>query len=160
MTPYRQAATLLRQFAQPGSSGLDYVCGVGHFLQALKAEGFKPYGVEFDAPAANDAAATVGCSVLTVAYFDRDCGGQAFDVIHLGDVLEHLPDPAATLAGLLKRLKPGGYLFVEGPLETNPSPVYWSARLFGGAKHRLRPALRARMLLHIFLMDYHFTMIH
>lgn len=140
LTPYRQAAALLRQFAQLGSTVLDYGCGVGHFLQALKAEGFDPYGVEFDAPAAAAAADHVGCRVVTVADFDRADAGQLFDVIHIGDVLEHLPDPAATLSGLLTRLQPGGLLFVEGPLETNPSPVYWVARLFGGVKHRLRPA--------------------
>jgi SAM-dependent methyltransferase len=140
LTPYRQAATLLCQFAQPGSTVLDYGCGVGYFLQAVKAEGFVPFGVEFDAPAAAAAAVHGGCLVVTVADLDRAYAGQLFDVIHLGDVLEHLPDPAATLTGLLTRLKPGGLLFVEGPLETNPSPVYWAARLFGGVKHRLRPA--------------------
>jgi len=140
LAPYRQAALLLHQFALPGSTVLDYGCGVGYFLQTVKAEGFTPYGVEFDADAATAAAAKVGCPVLTVADFDRNCGFQTFDVIHLGDVLEHLPDPAATLRGLLKRLKPDGVLFVEGPLETNPSPVYWAARLFGAVKYRLRPA--------------------
>lgn len=140
LAPYRQAASLLGQFAQPGFTVLDYGCGVGHFLQAVKAEGFVPFGVEFDAPAAAAAAVHAGCRVVTVADLDRAYAGQLFDVIHLGDVLEHLPDPAATLTGLLTRLKPGGLLFVEGPLETNPSPVYWAARLFGGVKHRLRPA--------------------
>ena len=140
LAPYRQAAMLLRQFAQPGFTVLDYGCGVGHFLKAVKGEGFHPYGVEFDAPAAAAAAIHVGCRVVTVADLDHAFAGLRFDVIHLGDVLEHLPDPACTLGVLLQRLKPGGVLFVEGPLETNPSPVYWAARLFGGVKHRLRPS--------------------
>jgi len=59
----------------------------------------------------------------------------------LGDVLEHLPDPASTLKNLLCYLKPGGVLFVEGPLEINPSPVYWAARTFGAFKRILRPGL-------------------
>lgn len=62
-----------------------------------------------------------------------------YNVNHLGDVLEHLPDPAATLTQMLGYLKPGGLLFVEGPLEVNPSPFYWASRLFGTMKHGLRP---------------------
>lgn len=140
LAPYRQAAALLTQHAQPGCSVLDYGCGVGHFLQAVKTEGFVPYGVEFDAAAAASAAVSVGCPVATVSEMERLSSAQSFDVLHLGDVLEHLPDPAATIAGLLPLLKPCGLLFVEGPLEINPSLVYWAARMFGGVKHRLRPA--------------------
>lgn len=140
-THYSQAAALLAQHSQRGSSILDYGCGVGHFLQAVKAEGFVPYGLEFDEAAAASAAASVECPVFTVADLERECSLQSFDVLHLGDVLEHLPDPGGTLVGLLALLKPGALLFVEGPLETNPSPVYWCARLFGGLKHRLRPGM-------------------
>jgi 2-polyprenyl-3-methyl-5-hydroxy-6-metoxy-1,4-benzoquinol methylase len=144
LAPYRQAAILLTQYAKRGSKVLDYGCGVGHFLQAVKAEGFLPYGVEYDQAAAASAAASAGCPVYTVEDLERAAGSlQAFDVLHLGDVLEHLPDPAGTLAELLRLLKPGALLFVEGPLETNPSPVYWMAHLFGAIKHRLRPSLIA-----------------
>lgn len=114
---------------------------MGHFLKAVKAQGFVPFGVEFDKMAADSAAASVGCPVYTIANLRRVCSPQKFDVLHLGDVMEHLPDPYETLSGLLQLLKPGALVFVEGPLETNPSPVYWSARLFGWIKHRLRPGL-------------------
>lgn len=138
---YRQAATLLAQHAKPGSSVLDYGCGVGHFLQAVKDEGMLPFGVEFDEKAAASAATSAGCPVVTVADLESLASPPSFDVLHLGDVLEHLPDPAATLAALLVLLRSGGLLFVEGPLETNPSPVYWCARLFGEFKRWLRPGL-------------------
>lgn len=141
LSPYRQAAALLAQHAPSGSTVLDYGCGVGHFLQAVRAEGFVPFGVEFDAAAAASAAVSVGCPVVTVSDLERLGSAQLFDVLHLGDVLEHLPDPAATLASLLPLLKPGGLLFVQGPLEINSSPVYWCARLFGAFKHWLHPAL-------------------
>jgi len=139
VAPYREAAMLLRQFAQPGSSVLDYGCGVGHFLLAVKDEGFLPFGVEFDTAAATAAAFRTGCPVVSVDDLENGLTIQIFDVLHLGDVLEHLPDPAVTLAGLLQRLKPGGLLFVEGPLETNPSAVYWAARSFGRVKHLFWP---------------------
>jgi hypothetical protein len=58
----------------------------------------------------------------------------------LGDVLEHLPDPLGTLTSLVERLPVGGVVFVEGPLEVNPSPVYWFALAFGTVKKLVRPA--------------------
>ena len=57
--------------------------------------------------------------------------GRRYDIIYMGDVLEHLPAPAATLRDLDGLLAPGGLFFVEGPLEDNVSLVYYSARLFG-----------------------------
>ncbi|HEX8805610.1 MAG TPA: class I SAM-dependent methyltransferase, partial [Candidatus Aquilonibacter sp.] len=38
-----------------------------------------------------------------------------FDLISLTHVIEHLPDPMATLLYAAKRLAPGGRLFVTGP---------------------------------------------
>ena len=138
-THYAAAATLLENFAPMGSTVLDYGCGFGHFLSALLPAGFRGFGVEFDQEAANAATINTGCDVLSVAEFYRQSVAPRFDVIHLGDVLEHLPDPANTLKQLLVYLKPGGLLFVEGPLEENPSPVYWVARSFGTLKQWLHP---------------------
>jgi len=136
---YAAAATLLGHFAPAGATVLDYGCGFGHFLRAVQAAGFPASGVEFDAEAAQAAAHNAGCEVWSVQDFPQHSAARTFAVLHLGDVLEHLPDPAATLTQLLAHLKPGGLLFVEGPLEVNPSPVYWASRLFGALKHRLRP---------------------
>ena len=138
---YSDSAKLLRQYLPSGAIVLDYGCGVGAFLKALKSEGFLPYGVEFDTDAARVAGQNAGCEVLSAIEFFDLPAKPSFDVIHLGDVLEHLPDPAATLSQLLDYLRPGGMLFVEGPLEVNPSPVYWAARAFGSIKRLLRPAL-------------------
>ena len=136
---YDDAARLLKKVALPGATILDYGCGIGQFLQAIKAEGFVPFGVEFDEEAAKFTAMNTGCEVLSVQEFEEHSGQAQFEVIHLGDVLEHLPDPKQMLKNLLVYLKPDGLLFVEGPLEINPSPVYWAARLFGTLKHLLRP---------------------
>jgi len=56
----------------------------------------------------------------------------------LGDVLEHLPNPSETLLQLLDYLRPGGVLFVEGPLEINHSLVYHFARSLGFIKKLLK----------------------
>ncbi len=136
---YDAAANLLKSHAPPGAKVLDYGCGFGQFLRAVRSAGFTPIGVEFDTDAAIAAARNAGCRVYPIPEFAKEMSDTQFDVIHLGDVLEHLPDPTSTLNSLLHHIKAGGLLFVEGPLETNPSPVYWAARLFGTFKHALQP---------------------
>lgn len=136
---YQESAQLLKRYLPEGAMVLDYGCGVGAFLKALGAEGFNPFGVEFDHDAAKFASKNANCTVLDVSEFCATSNLQQFDAIHFGDVLEHLPDPAGTLKELMGYLKPGGILFVEGPLETNPSLVYWATKSFGGLKRIIKP---------------------
>jgi 2-polyprenyl-3-methyl-5-hydroxy-6-metoxy-1,4-benzoquinol methylase len=41
---YQFSASFLRRFASENASVLDYGCGLGGFLTALKREGFSPTG--------------------------------------------------------------------------------------------------------------------
>ena len=58
---YGSSAKLLRDFLPVGASVLDYGCGLGLFLKALKVEGFSATGVEFDEEAAAYAAKNAEC---------------------------------------------------------------------------------------------------
>jgi 2-polyprenyl-3-methyl-5-hydroxy-6-metoxy-1,4-benzoquinol methylase len=136
---YDSSVKLLLPYLQRDASILDYGCGFGHFLKAAKEAGFKASGVEFDSDAAKIAALRSGCEVFSLEDFLGERDYRRFDSIHMGDVLEHLPDPATTLKSLLSYLKPKGILFIEGPLETNPSPVYWAAYIFSMTKRLIRP---------------------
>ena len=136
---YSQSVLLLGQYLEPSAIVLDYGCGLGNFLKALRGKRLVPFGVEFDSEAALFAAKNANCKVMTVDAFSNFANTSTFDAIHIGDVLEHLPDPSGTLSQLLKYLKPGGVLFVEGPLEENPSPVFWAVWIFGIAKRLLKP---------------------
>jgi 2-polyprenyl-3-methyl-5-hydroxy-6-metoxy-1,4-benzoquinol methylase len=141
---YASSVQLLKQYLPAGASVLDYGCGVGGFLQALGTAGFVPFGVEFDKDAADVAGQKASCDAISVDDFGALAVKPIFDAIHFGDVLEHLPDPAKTLGELLAYLKPGGILYVEGPLEINPSPVYWASRLFGAIKRLVLPSFVAQ----------------
>jgi 2-polyprenyl-3-methyl-5-hydroxy-6-metoxy-1,4-benzoquinol methylase len=136
---YGSSARLLRRFLPTGACVLDYGCGMGLFLKALRSEDFMPVGVEFDREACAYAGATAQCQTfLNSEFLARNEAGR-YDGLHLGDVLEHLPDPVATLRELLTCLRREGFLFVEGPLENNASLVSYAAHAFGFAKRRLRP---------------------
>ena len=134
LSAYFASAKLLSKFSAPDETRvLDYGCGYGHFLKALLSEGFCADGFEFDKAACSKAETYSGCRVRDVSeLYNTD--QEQFDVIHLGDVLEHLPDPQATIQQLIKKLSPDGLIFIEGPIETNPSPVFWAAKTFGFIK--------------------------
>lgn len=138
---YSESVRLLRQHLEPGATVLDYGCGVGSFLKACSFQGLVPLGVEFDGEAALFAAKNANCEVMTVETFSKITKTSNFDAIHMGDVLEHLPDPAGTLSFLIDYMKPGGILFLEGPLEANSSPVFWATLIFGMVKRLHKPTL-------------------
>jgi len=50
---------------------------------------------------------------------DAHLDAASFDVAFLGDVLEHVPDPAAVLGEVTRVLAPGGALVLRGPMATN-----------------------------------------
>lgn len=136
---YQQSVRFLARHLPIGKRILDYGCGTGSFLAACSEHGYIPVGVDFDRDVARAAGERARCEGTSVTEFEAAIGSDLFDAIHLGDVLEHLPDPLVTLTALVGRLRAGGVLFVEGPIEVNPSPVYWAARIFGVIKRIVRP---------------------
>ena len=133
---YAATAERLAARLPPGARVLDFGCGAGHLLRALKARGLQAVGTEFSASAAANAADRSESEVFDLSD-DRWKARGPWDCIHFGDVIEHLPDPASTLRDCLKLIVPGGLVSAEGPLEANRSPVHAAARLFGQLK-RLR----------------------
>lgn len=105
--------------AMVGSGGrvLEVGCSVGHVTEHLVAAGNTVVGIEIDAEAAEQARRFA--SDVYVADVARTRLGElvepGFDVVVLGDVLEHLPDPGATLAEAVALLSPGGRVVISVP---------------------------------------------
>ncbi|MBN2386563.1 MAG: class I SAM-dependent methyltransferase [Anaerolineales bacterium] len=94
---------------------LDIGCSAGILLQRTReAFGVQTVGVE-PGQAYREYGRGQGLEVHA-ALETVEATGQRFDLVSLIHVLEHLPDPAATLAGLRqKQLTPDGWLLVEVP---------------------------------------------
>ncbi len=133
-TTNNESVKLISSYLWPEALVLDYGCGHGNFLSALKAFGLSGQGVEFCASVAQEAAARSMCPVATLEEFLRVTDNLRFDAIYLGDVLEHLPDPRGTLQFLMTKLKPNALIFIEVPLEENPSLVMYCTKIAGWIK--------------------------
>ncbi len=100
---------------------LDYGCGSGSLLADVARRGWEVVGLERDPEVARQVSARTGLLVAS----DRSKlpgGGRAIaHIVHLGDVIEHLPRPDREIPGILELIKPGGLLLAQGPLEANPS---------------------------------------
>jgi hypothetical protein len=77
--------------------------------------------VEFEPSVARSLSARLGLPVLAVSDWPAVAGLGLADVVHLGDVIEHLTQPQETIRSVLSILRPGGIMIAQGPLEAGPS---------------------------------------
>jgi 2-polyprenyl-3-methyl-5-hydroxy-6-metoxy-1,4-benzoquinol methylase len=113
---------------------LDYGCGSGAFLERMKLAGWQAYGIEPDESAAARLSAREGICVFSSIedLLARDI--DTFDVITLSHVIEHVPNPIATLASLRRLLRRSGRLII-----TTPNAASLGSRIFGSAWRGLEP---------------------
>jgi SAM-dependent methyltransferase len=90
----------------------------GVVLEAARDRGWSVQGVEYSAAAAAEAMQR-GLSVFVGPLGEAGLPDASFDVAFAGDVLEHVPDPAAVLRELARVLAPGGALVLRGPMATH-----------------------------------------
>lgn len=94
---------------------VDVGCSVGLFLDAARSAGWAVSGVEFNAATAAVAAEQRGLDVVVGSLTDAALEPGSVDVITLWDVLEHVPDPLATLEAAAAALAEGGEVWIETP---------------------------------------------
>lgn len=97
-----------------GSRLLDIGCSSGDFLVLAKEAGFSVEGIEL-----NEATASVarerGFKIYSGRLSDYDLSEGQFDVVHLGDVIEHVQNPHEFIGDINKLLKPNGFLVITTP---------------------------------------------
>ena len=107
----RNKYTLISKFKRTGHA-LDVGCGTGNFLAYLAQQGFHVQGVEIS-PIARSIATEKGLPVVpTLAHLPIT---YQFDLVTLWHVLEHVPDPRATLHQLFEQMSPGAVLIAAVP---------------------------------------------
>lgn len=117
---------------------IDYGCGDATFLDSLQKKGFNCTGVEYNP----ELVKKLSMQYPLITFYSVEeffANNQQYDCVHLGDVLEHMVQPADTIKELSKKLRSKGYLFVEGPVEHNPSIAYYFRKYFFTVSKILNP---------------------
>lgn len=107
----------LTSISNPGEKlFLDFGCGATADTVILaKALGFQAFGAEVAEDTRAQANLASGCEIFSPD--EINSGQHQFDIIFMGDVLEHVSDPILLLESAQKSLRPGGVLVIQGPLE-------------------------------------------
>jgi SAM-dependent methyltransferase len=111
---WRDRRAALAPYKRSGSL-LDLGCSSGSFLQFMKGDPWKLYGVEMSAECARIAQEKSGAYVFAGDIIDAPFPPGSFDVVTCFDVLEHLYEPRRVLAKVSEWLKPGGIFYVLVP---------------------------------------------
>jgi SAM-dependent methyltransferase len=104
---------------------LDVGCGAGALLDAAANAGWHASGTEV-APEAVDRLAARGRTVFEGDLAELPLAQDAYDVVSLVEVIEHVADPLAVMRRVEELLRPGGVAFI-----TTPHGRGISARLLG-----------------------------
>ena len=109
----------LRNHLPAGGQLLEVGCGPGFFLAAMKEVGWQVKGLEISSFAAQYGREHLGLEILVAPIADGSFPAATFQAILMTDVLEHLPDPVASLRAVRSWLAPGGILAVAVPSTMN-----------------------------------------
>ncbi|TME58024.1 MAG: class I SAM-dependent methyltransferase [Chloroflexi bacterium] len=92
---------------------LDVGCATGDFLLVAARRGWEALGV--DPSPAREQAQSAGLRIVGRTIDDADVAPHSLDLITFWDVLEHLPDPVASLRRAQELLTPGGLVAATVP---------------------------------------------
>lgn len=108
----------IKQYKKNGKL-LEIGCAGGIFLNAARNEGYDVCGVEYSNDAVELARKKFKLDVITGELKEGMFQLETFDIIFMGDVIEHLPDPMHTLKLINSILKISGILVIVCPMQTN-----------------------------------------
>jgi len=97
---------------------LEVGCAGGWLLKHAAERGWEVAGVELASDAVASARA-LGLEVFAGDLLEARLPAGHFDLVYMGDVLEHVPDCRAVVEEIARLLRPGGHLYVRGPITTN-----------------------------------------
>jgi 2-polyprenyl-3-methyl-5-hydroxy-6-metoxy-1,4-benzoquinol methylase len=125
----------LLRYRRPPAKVLELGCAHGGFVALLRAAGYDARGAELSPAVVEYARRTFGIPMYLGAVESIPEAEGPFDVIASFDVIEHMPDPVATITRCVRMLAKDGLLMVQTPF-CLPEETYES--LLSGGHATLR----------------------
>lgn len=104
---------------RPSGRFFEIGCGMGYFLDFVRGHGYDVSGIEYAALGTKVCREKFGLDVTQSSFEAFPETPASYDVIFMGDVLEHLVNPLAMLKKAVRMLRPGGVVAVEVPAMFN-----------------------------------------
>lgn len=130
---------------------LDVGAGHGWFLNLCSQRGWECHGVDIVEQAVEFAKREFGLSIKRCSLPDAHFPDEHFDAVTFWNVLDQLPDPAATLRETRRVLRQGGVVMIRCPNAAFHVPVEKLGSLYermGGSR-----ALTGASICHLYLFD-------
>ncbi len=121
---YRAILAAIQEFKTRGSF-LEVGCAAGSFLNYVNRAGFDATGVDISDWAVNTGREQFGLDIKQGRLVEIEIKDKSFDVIFLGDLLEHEPDPETFLRETYRILKDDGVIAIKVPTYVNS--IYYRA---------------------------------
>lgn len=106
---------ILLKYKCPPAKILELGCSHGSFVALMQQAGYDAVGVELSPWVVDFAKKTFDVPISLGPLENIKFSQNSFDIIVMMDVLEHLPDPLATIGHCMELLKPDGFLLVQTP---------------------------------------------
>lgn len=143
---YQRAAQLAAMAGPEQRRFLDIGSGSGEILYMARKMGFEVAGIEPNTGYAQYTRTKLDLPVQNCNYEQADLPKEHFDILNLNHVLEHLPDPLASLRFLNGLLRPGGILCVAVPDIAHTSHAPWTRFHYAHVHNFNHDTLKAMVL--------------
>jgi ubiquinone/menaquinone biosynthesis C-methylase UbiE len=113
--------------ARPGLKLMELGCGEGAITRTLKAHygQAEVHGCDISAAQIRRAEEHGGGVIYSLCTDQLPYADETFDAVFVLDVLEHLNQPAVTLAEIARVLRKGGRFLLHCPCEGQPATLHW-----------------------------------
>jgi 2-polyprenyl-3-methyl-5-hydroxy-6-metoxy-1,4-benzoquinol methylase len=112
---FAEVLAVARELVPGGGRLLDVGPNIGTCLALAREQGWDVCGIEINAQAADYCRRQRQLHVISGTLDTHAFPRNSFDVVLMGDVIEHLSDPRRTLGQVQQVLRPGGVVIISTP---------------------------------------------